>query len=231
MIFDGSEGIGWYPAPITSLVLVSSKYTIIKKIPSNEPEGLLEVLTDSLSLVVGNTPEILGIEGTSANLFPHQIDDVSAGDKIICFLFAGLISTDLRDSSGSDLCEMQQGIYFCMLSRGAGLVPPFSRTVKASTFQRNLFVDTHKADLFSLPAPARRHRYFPAVNAGPMPSSKSFWLIVVGRSFTLLRMTHLCSGMKYDPEMFLRGVVITSPIILGRSSILVKVGVQKWDGE
>jgi hypothetical protein len=193
MIFDGSEGIGWYPAPITSLVLVSSKYTIMKKIPSNEPEGLLEVLTDSLSLVVGNTPEILGIEGTSANLFPHQIDDVSAGDKIICFLFAGLIFTDLRDSSGSDLCEMQQGIYFCMLSRGAGLVPPFSRTVKASTFQRNLFVDTHKGKFVLV---AGTCKATPVFSSGECGTHAILKVLLANRRWTLI---HLIEN---DPFVF-----------------------------
>jgi hypothetical protein len=118
-----------------------------------------------------------------------------------------------------------------MLSRGAGLVPPFSRTVKASTFQRNLFVDTHKGKFVLV---AGTCKATPIFSSGECGTHAILKVLLANRRWTLIHLIEndpFVFGDEYDLEMFLRGVVITSPTILGRSSILVKVGVQKWDGE
>src|SRR4051812_3508641 len=104
MIFDVVVGIGLYPDFITSLITVSSKYSHNRV--SSRPKGYLELFTDELSLFVGKAPEILPIKGVkSFDLFPYQIDDISAGNKVVCILYASSVPTDFRGSSGSVPCK------------------------------------------------------------------------------------------------------------------------------
>jgi hypothetical protein len=110
MTFRGFAQLGWYPHSRMLLVIVSSKDITLTKIFSSKHIGFFKAHTNGISLVERISPELLDIQGSSWDLFPDDVEDISTKDMVVVGLFLDSMSKEFRCREVSFPCDTLQDL-------------------------------------------------------------------------------------------------------------------------